>query len=264
MKAFDFEFASKKLSSFGMIICDFGSKGLDTISNGSKVSFNTVPVLGGSKHELTSVAYEECLESTIQICKNHCDSDVKEISSTEFRELTKWLCRKKFLKFKILDEDYIDLYFEAAFNVSRIEIGGKLYGLELEVKTNRPFALKEPRILVVKNTIENGKHSINDTSHEEGFIYPHTEITISEDGDLSIYNAMENRTTLITGCVAGEVITMDYPVIQSSVSSHNIQNDFNWNFFRVANTFENSRNDLTISIPCTIKIEYSPVVKVGL
>ena len=57
---------------------------------------------------------------------------------------------------------------------------------------------------------------------------------------------------------------MNYPVIQSSISSHNIQNDFNWNFFRIANTYDNSRNDLTISLPCAIKVEYSPIVKVGL
>jgi hypothetical protein len=87
---------------------------------------------------------------------------------------------------------------------------------------------------------------------------------ITEDGDLNIHNAIENRDTRIANCTAGEVIVMDYPVIQSSISSHNIQNDFNWNFFRVANTYNNSRNDLTISIPCEIKIKYSPIVKVGL
>lgn len=90
------------------------------------------------------------------------------------------------------------------------------------------------------------------------------EIVILEDGDLNIHNAIENRNTYIGNCVAGEVITMDYPVIQSSIPSHDIQNNFNWVFFRIANTYENNRNDLTISIPCKIKIKYSPIVKVGL
>ena len=39
MKAYDFEFAGRKLSSFGMVICNFGDKGLDTISNGSQILF---------------------------------------------------------------------------------------------------------------------------------------------------------------------------------------------------------------------------------
>ena len=264
MKAFDFEYDNRNLSDYGFVICNFGSKGLDTVSNGSQITFNTVSTLGGSKHELVSVEYEDCLETTIQICKNYCNSDVKEISATEFRELTKWLSRKKFLKFKILDEDYIDLYFEASFNISRIEIDGRLYGLELEVITNRPFALKEPKVIYIRNLIKEGKYSLNDISHEEGYIYPYTEITVNEDGDLNIHNAIEDRNTYIANCVAGEIITMDYPVIQSSVSSHNIQNDFNWNFFRVANTFDNSENILTISLPSTIKVKYSPIVKVGL
>lgn len=265
MKAYDFEFDGKNLSDFGFILCNFGgSKGLDTVSDGCQITFNTVSVLGGSKHHLVSTEYEECLEDVWQICKHSCKGGIQEITETEHREITKWLNRKKFLKLKILDESHIDIYYEATFNVSKIKIDGKLFGFELEVITNRPFALKETKSIVIKNIVQDGKHSINDISHEEGYIYPYTEITITQSGNLSIHNAIENRNTYIANCIAGEVITMDYPVIKSSVSSHNIQNDFNWKFFRVANTYENSRNDLTISIPCTIKVKYSPIVKVGL
>lgn len=424
MNAYDFMYDNRNLSEFGLIVCQFDPKGIDIISNGAKITFNTVPVFGGSKNHLTSTVYDDCLEATIQVCKHSCTGGVKEITPIEFRELTRWLCRKKFLKFKPLSEEYIDLYFEASFNVNRIEMNGKIYGLELEVVTNRPFALKEPKTIVIRNTVEaggmkrvhtwkkytaientivatfiedemigfmsrygtnngvwstveyadkaisvNGKislenptkvsatkenlagviegkciyssyskkylkippeailtsytgtgssstsvseayelsvgnlkddyvedvtsedenaypmdgvqngyyyvyvdnhleqgkqSSINDASYEEGYIYPYTEITILDDGDLNIYNAIEDRNTYIANCVAGEVITMDYPVIKSSVSSHNIQNDFNWNFFRIANTYNNSRNDLTISIQCVMKVRYSPIVKVGL
>ena len=305
MKAYDFSYDNKKLSDFGFIICNFGDKGLDTRTNGSKITFNTISTLDGTKHHLTSTAYKDCLETTIQICKSSCDGDIMEIPSVTFRELTKWLSRKKFLKFKILDEDYIDLYFEAAFNINRIEIDGRLIGLELEIITNRPFALKEPRLTNIKlkeiygweeykdgillgyatSTDENAythngvptedgyqriylgeiyEGSVNDVSDEEGYIYPYTEITINKSGNLKIYNAIEDRNTYIANCIEGEVITLDYPIIRSSVSSHNIQNDFNWNFFRIANTLENSRNDLIVNLPCSIKIEYSPIVKVGL
>lgn len=264
MKTFDFVYDNKKLSDFGMIVCNFGSKGLETKTNGSEITFNTVPTLGGAEHKLTSVEYENCLETTMQICKYSCGNDIEEIASSEFRDITKWLSRKNFLKFKLLNERYIDLYYEAKIDISRIELDGRLIGLELNIFTNRPFALKEPRTININNLITNGTHSFNDTSYEEGHIYPHTEITITESGNLDIYNALENRNTCIANCIAGEVIVMDYPIIQSSISSHNIQNDFNWNFFRVANTYDNSRNDLTISIPCRIKIEYSPIVKVGL
>ena len=147
MKAYDFIYDGVNLSSFGYVICNFDSKGLNTVSNGSYITFNTVSALGGSMHSLVSTEYEDCLEATIQICKNYCSSDIKEITNTEFRQLTRWLNRKKFLKLKILDEDYEDLYFEASFNINRIEFDGILYGLELEVITNSPF---EPKTSLIQ------------------------------------------------------------------------------------------------------------------
>lgn len=264
MKAYDFCYDNKNLSDFGFVICNFGNKGLDTISDGAIVSFDTVPVFNGAYHTLTNTTYEDCLEATLQICKHTCAGGVQEITTSEHRQLTKWLSRKRFLKLKFFDEDHIDLYYEALINVSKIELDGKLYGLELEILTNRPFALKEPKIITINNVSQHGKHSINDISHEEGYIYPYTEITIKQSGNLNIHNTIENRNTYIANCIAGEIIIMDYPIIHSSISSHNIQNDFNWNFFRIANTYDNSRNDLTISIPCEIKMKYSPIVKVGI
>ena len=321
MKAYDFEFAGRTLSSFGMILCQFGgSKGLETITDGCEVVFNTVSSLNGLKNNTTSVVYEDTLECVLQICKHSCNDGIQEITESEHRELTKWLGRKQFLKFKILDDNHIDLYYEAAFGISKIEMNGMLYGFELAVKTNRPFALKEPRTISINcekgnevygwkkyktdpeiemlgyatsindnaypqgkvdendNIIEGAhidgyqyipigqvyKASLNDTSYEEGYIYPQMEIIVKENGNLTIHNSIENRETYIANCKINEIITLDYPVIKSSDSSHNIQNDFNWTFFRVANTYDNSRNDLVISLPCSIKIKYSPIVKVGI
>jgi hypothetical protein len=264
MKATNFQYGERTLSSFGMILCHFNSGGLETIS-GAEITFNTVPTLGGLTHELVNVEYEQCLEATFQICKHPCNNDTQEITALEYREISKWLSRRKFLKLKILDESSMDLYYMAAFtNISRIELDGKLYGLELHVITNRPHALKEPQLITINNTVTNGVHSVNDISQEEGFIYPYTEIAVNRDGDLSIYNALEDRYTNIKNCKSGEVITMDYPVIKSSLSTHQIQNDFNWKFLRISNSYDKSRNDLTISLPCTIKMKYSPIVKVGL
>lgn len=265
MKAKDFIFDERTLSSFGLVIVNFGgSKGLEIIE-GAEIKFNTIPSFNGSVYHMVSTVYENCLETVVQVAKYSCSTDILEISPVEFREISSWLNRKKFLKFKILDEEHIDLYYMASVaGISRIEIDGRLMGLELKIITNSPHAFKEPKTTVITNKVKNGKHSINDESYEEGYIYPYMEIVVNEDGNLNIHNAMENRDTYIANVSAGEVITMDYPVIQSSIPSHNIQNDFNWNFFRIANTYDDSRNDLTISLPCTIKVKYSPIVKVGL
>ena len=265
MKSFDFEYDGLTLSDMGYMICKFGSDGLQTVSNGSQIAFNTVSTLHGAKHELANTEYDGCLEYTFQICKNPCFYSDTEITIKEVRRLSNWLNREEFLKFKLLDDEYSNLYFEASFNnISKIESDGKIVGLELNMITNRPFALQDQKTIIIKNLVENGTKVINDVSDKEGYIYPYMEITINQDGDLSIYNEFEKRTMLIKNCSLGEVITLDYPIIKSSISSHKIQNDFNWSFFRIANTFRNKKNELTISIPCTIKLMYSPIAKIGI
>lgn len=263
MKSYDFEYDGLRLSDKGFVICKFDSGGVDTISNGSEITFNTVSTMHGVKHELTSIEYADCLTATFQICKNLCIDKNEEVSVEDMRDIMRWLNRKDFHKFKLLDDEYTGIYFEASFNVSRIEVDGRLYGFELEMFTNRPFALHEP--VVIKFDAEaNDTKTIYNKSDDEGYVYPDMEITIKESGNLKIYNAFEDRTMEINNCVANEVITIEYPIISTSLASHKIQNDFNWRFFRIASSFKNKMNEITISIPCTIKMTYSPIVKVGI
>ena len=76
MKAFDFSYDGKNLGDFGFILCNFGgSKGLETVSDGCQITLNTVSVLGGSKHRLTSTEYEEIYHnSDITLWFLHCSS----------------------------------------------------------------------------------------------------------------------------------------------------------------------------------------------
>lgn len=264
MKSFDFEYDGVSLSDKGFIICNFGSNGMKTVSNGSHITFNTVSTMKGSKHELISAEYEDCLSTTFQICKHPCIANEEEISVEEIRDISRWLNRKEFHKFKFLCAEHINIFFEASFNISKIELDGKVCGLELEMFTNRPYALSEPVSLIIRNLVDNGIKKISSLSDEEGFIYPEMEIYIQKDGDLKIYNQLEDRTMSIANCKSGEIIKLNYPMIESSRSSHYIQNDFNWKFFRLANSFKDRINEITISIPCTIKIKYTPVIKIGV
>lgn len=265
MKAYDFEYDGVRLSDLGFIICKFDSSDVDTIDNGSQITFNTVPTLNGMKHELTSSTYEDCLNTTFQICKNRCDSNQTDtVSFDEMRNIMSWLNRKGFHKFRLLDDDYSGIYFEASFNVSRIEVNGMVYGFELEMFTNRPFAVREPVSITIKNAVENGTNVIFNESDEEGCIYPDMEITIIDDGDFVMKNSFGDRTMRIANCKADEVIKISYPMISSSLDSHKIQNDFNWSFFRLENAFRNKRNEVTLSIPCVVKLTYSPIVKVTI
>lgn len=270
MKAFDFEYDGLNLSNFGYMICDFDAKGKDVVSNGSEITFTYATVRNGTKHEPIGVKYDSFLEAKIYICKNPCGTNDMRMSVDEIRLLSKWLNRKEDLKFKLLSDEYHKIYFEGTFNISLVKYAGEVYGLELTFKSNRPFALMEKKTFLIKNKEIDQEHLIYDLSDVEGFAYPKTKITIEQDGDLIITNNIEknddgsDRVTSIKHCTSGEVITMDYPIIQTNDPAHVIQNDFNWSFFRIANTFHNNINKVKISLPCTMEISYSPIVKIGL
>ena len=53
----------------------------------------------------------------------------------------------------------------------------------------------------------------------------------------------------------------DTMIIETSDASHDIANDFNYDFFSVGNTFGDSRNDITASIACTVSLGYEAIVK---
>ena len=156
MKCYDFEYDGRTLSSFGFVLCRFGSGGTDTISNGSLISFNTVSSLYGQKYELASTQYDECISATFQICIDPCSLDFREITVDEMRKIMRWLNRKGFHKFKLVDPEYTNIYFEASFNVNRVEFDGRLYGFELEMTTNSPFAHMESFTTTLK--ISNAKY----------------------------------------------------------------------------------------------------------
>lgn len=265
MVIYDLEYDGVLLSEMGYVICSFDGGVSGTTSNGSVLKFNTVSTLDGMKFDLSSATYEDAIGGTIQICKNPClyDEENIEISTDEFRELSSWLNRKEFHKLRFLTEEYADIYYEASFNVSKVMAGERIAGAELEVFTNRPFGISSEKKITISG--ESGDNIIiyND-SDEEGYVYPHTVITVNSSGDLSILNTFENRYTVINNCTSGEVITMDYPVITSSDANHKIQNDFNWNFFRLCKEYNNGRNIITLGLDCSIVMTYSPIVKFGI
>ena len=264
MKTYDFEYDGRRLSGFGFTVCNFDSEDIQTVSNGSQLTFNTVSAFNGQKFDLVSSEYTDYLTTTFQICKDPCEYEDMKISLRLMRKIMTWLNRKSFHKIRILNPDYIGCYFEGSFNVSKIELGDDIVGFELEMITNRPFALGDDVVIEINNKEAGGTANISSESDEEGFLYPKAEITLAADGNLTITNAFDGRTMEILNCTSGETITLDYPVIQSSVPAHQIQNDFNWEFLRICRIYESVLNTYTISLPCKIKLTYAPIVKIGL
>jgi len=266
MKFDDFRYAEMYLSDIDCIACTFNGAGsLETVSNGSEITFTNVSTNGGAKYKRVSSKYDTCIEATFQICKNPSNKSYDEMFFTtdEIRYITSWLCRKEYHEFRLIGEGFIDIYFMASFKVSMIKIGGKVCGFELTMQSDKPFAYKDP--IVKKYNLRSGNmsFSIFIDSDEEGYIYPKVKLKVLRDGDLKITNEEIDEEVFIKDCSLNEEIEMNYPMITTNVN-RKIQNKFNWEFVKLKNTFSTRMNKLTVSLPCTIEITYSPIAKINL
>lgn len=266
MYALDFEYDKKYLSDYGFIICDFDSRsGADVVDAGSKITFNTVPLHKGARHGLISAQYDECITTTFDICKNPDVYDDLEITNDEYLEFVRWLNRKTFCKLHIIDDDHEiePCFYEASFNVKKIKIGEILYGLELEMITDKPFGYGLERKIANTFTSNNLSFSINDYSDEIGYVYPTLKITCNQSGNLMIENNLTGSSTYIKNCSENEIIIIDGFTHEISTSdlSHDVYNDFNYNYFKIGNKINQRKNTITVNLPCTIEFTYAPIIK---
>lgn len=271
MYAINFEYDGRYLSDYGFIICDFNStSGANIVSAGSKITFNTVSRNKGKQYSLTSTQYDECIQTTFDICKNPDIYDDLIITDDEYRDLMRWLNRKEFLKFQIIDDEIFNergtCFYEASFNIDKIKIREILYGIELTMETNKPFGYGKERYVSLDFNDISKSYLIKDVSDEIGYTYPLIIINCNADGDLSICNETEGCTMIIKNCNAGEVISVDgnTQIISSSDSSHNLYDDFNYEFFKISNTINRRNNRISVSLPCKLEIRYNPIIKDAL
>lgn len=263
MIATDFEFDGEYLRNWGFMICTIDQNGFKSINSDSQISFDNVSLMRGKLFELTTSTYgKELSLPAFQICKLSDDSILSPISAHEAREIKRWLNRPVFKKFKLIQTYWHDIYMMGSFNVENVMCGGQIFLLNLTFTSNRPFALHEPITYRINTSTENESYMFFDSSDEIGYIYPDIKITCLQDGDLSITNSNENRVTIIKNCTANEEIIFSQNLtFSTSNPEHKIQNDFNYIFFRVSNSYEDRKNILTFSLPVTVEITYSPYVK---
>lgn len=270
MYAIDFEYDGQYLSDYGLIICDFDySTGMATASAGSKITFEKVSRNYGKTYSLASTRYDECVTTTFDICKNpdiYEEYEDRQISNDEYRDLMRWLNRREFLKFQVFDEDDKErdtCYFNVSFNVEKIKINEVLYGLRLTLESDKPFGYGQEQYVQWNFSDTSISKILSDMSDEVGYVYPIVRIDCSANGTLSIYNELLECTTTIKNCSVGEIITLDgnTQIITSTYSSHDISNDFNYEFFKIGNTISNRNNRISVSIPCKIEIRYEPIIK---
>ena len=269
MLATDFEYDGVKLSDFGFTLCEFdSSSGMEEVSVGSVITFNTVSRHSGKIYGLPSTRYDETIEVTFSACKSPCDYSAIEVTSEELHDITRWLNRREFLKMQFLydDDDMTgrqNVYYNASFNIAKVSLNGVIYGFTATMITNSPFGYGDEITETISVTSTSSSFTIEDQSGEIGVIYPTIKIVCNESGDLELTNSTEECQLVINNCVAGETITIDGDtlIISTSESGHALYDDFNFDFFRISNTYSNRNNVITCSLRSTITITYTPIYK---
>lgn len=178
----DFQFGDNFASDFGLMVATFDSSGgVETVSSGSTLTFNTVKSVGQDISELYGSTYDEDYSFTIQLCRldNHCNPI--PLMPEEYGAINRWLNRKTFDQFKINKEGYENIRFYGTFNVQAVKINEDIYGIECTFTSNAPYGFAKERT----HTFSNVKSFyIYDDSDEVGEIYPYTVITCNEAGTL--------------------------------------------------------------------------------
>ena len=257
MTGTDFEYDGQYLKNWGCMICYTDvSSNFETLDYVAQRTYDSISQHYGKKFGLTVSYYEDRIEVSFQICKYSCNTQMTYFTPDEIRE--------RYHKFKLIQPKWADYYLNGSFNISELQLGGRTYVLELNFVSDSPLVRHEP----IKKIFEiidpkTDKFTFFDISDEIGYIYPDIEIECLSDGNLDIYNSIEDRHTVIKNCSNGEKITFnDNLVMTTSVDLHKIQNDFNYKPFRISNSYESRKNIISSSIPVRITFEYSPYVKV--
>ena len=261
----DFEYDGVHARDYNLVPCYFDSAPtMEPTDIGAELNFNMVSSKHGEIQYITDTTYDSVLETTFQVCKFNCENGFGVFTIDERREITRWLNRNEVHVFRLIGDkpQYDYVYFEGVFNVKEIQYNGDVVGFELHFISNRPYALGNPVRKIIKATA-GYKYELYDYSDKVGYLYPKMTIKFIEDTkELVIHNSIEDRNTRLLNCSKGEEISVDETLqISSNVASHKIQNDFNYVFFRIANTYNNKINEITISAPCEITLEYSPIIK---
>ena len=270
----DFEYAEKRLSDFGYVMCHINTEsGLRDVDIGCDITFNTVKNNHSSVQYITSSSYDNVYSMSFDIIKSKCDRDRDDIylTSEEVRRLITWLNRREYRKLKLINATNADMSinYYGSFNVKQIMNGDKIIGLSLIFTSNAPYGFADEIYLKYDITSENEHFYLSGDGDEIGTIYPKVSVTFKQDcEDFSILNVTTGTTLFLKNCFINETITIDgeHKVILTNTPEHNtLYNDFNYEYLDIQVADDDfSENMYEVSAPCLITIEYSPIRKVGV
>lgn len=271
MYAYNFEYDGKLLSDFGFIVCHFDdSGGLETADSGAEINFETASSHSGRRYFEVGSDYKKCLSTTFQICKDpklHREDEM-EIKAEEFRRISRWLNRREFLWFHGFDwcEPEISRpWVRASGTVARIDFGHATVGIEVTLTTDSPLGYGDEIIKTFEFTSEKLTKTFLDENDEIGETYPELTVTCGEAGTWTLSDDITGCSCEVQNCVSGEVLHFsgDTMIVETESATHQrtLPNDFNYDYFRFGNRYDQRLNTFTATMPCTVELRYRPQLK---
>lgn len=247
-------------SKMGLMLSSFNGTGFETNSAGSKIDIVSQRLSNRNKEHVYAAKYKDSLSFKLQLTKK----DHSEMLRHELVEYGRWLQHKTPKRFQFTDCNFTDIEFYAiATEVNELSVAGVVYGIEVLMKTNAPFGYSKPITRTV--SLSSTPYKYINPSEEYGYVYPSMKITVQNDGDLTITNAIEGRETTVTNCLAGEIITLDADLKTiESTNTDGLYDRFNYKWFRFCRSEDTNINSITASIPCKVEFTYQNIKKVGV
>lgn len=269
MDFIDFIYDGVRLSSFGLILCQF-DKTEDTFEVGNVINLNPTKPPQADHAYAIGPTYEGQAEFMFEICRDNC-SELADfpLSDIEIRKIMRWLNRKGFHKFQPIyrDGEFWDCFYLCSFTqISLIKIGRQVIGLQIMMNCNAPYAYGDAR--PIKGNLNSSERlEIESSSDELGYVYMFGKIKALSAGDLELRNELDpGYIVAINNVAKNEEIEFAGPLKQAKpLTAHNkFPNDFNYNFPRIVSTWDEQTNKFYTNIPCEIDMYYYPIRKAGL
>jgi len=256
-KGIDFQYDGKSSSDFSLKIGQIGRSGINTEMTGIPLEIEEEKIKRNPKPFFFGVETTPNLKFKLQIFyipEGNDGSMDKELSRGESGAISKWLFKREYKEFKIIDSDYSNIVYYAMFtNPKKIESSNKNFGYEVDIICDRPYPIR--RQIITKTVNGSLTLNIKNLGFDNDYVKPEIEFTTS--GNFSIKNITDNNKTMtFTGLSTNETVyvnTERQEIISST--GNNINSKFNFNWFRITPDYYNSI-EITGTGTVTFRTEY--------
>lgn len=258
----DFIFDGERLSSFGLMICNFGGDSNDTWSGGD-VTFTTIQSPNSDKFTYYASRFETPISFTFSICKNTCNIQNQKnmyLSQREQSYLMRWLQKVDGYHWMAFDQEgWEDVWFNVQINPQPYYLFGNVVGYTLTCTADSPYGYSK---LLQKNfTLNSGNTNntitIKNYSDIVGNIYPRVKLTALGNGTIRLKTGSKNnyRNTEIENVTTGTEIILDKET--DLVYGITNMNNFNYIFPILSNEYEDTDTSFVNMGEVGVQIEIS-------